>query len=234
MDLKKSITLLLEKNRDSTPERVSRYFKTKKGEYAYFDQFIGVSAPKIKQLSRQYTSLKIQEIEVLLTSLYNEIRYFSLYLLKLKYQKGSASVKKEVFDCYLKNLQYINNWNLIDMSCSHIVGDYLINKNKNILYKLSQSKNLWERRIAMVSTQSLIKQNEFNITFQIALSYLNDPEDLIHKATGWMLREIGKKDNTSLLSFLDHHAKTMPRVMLRYALEKQDTDTRQRYLKRLP
>jgi len=213
---------------------LSRFFKTGKGQYGEGDIFLGVSVPDQRKTARKYPNLSLDEIQELLSSKVHEHRLTSLFILINKYQKSDDKNKKKMFDFYLKNTKNINNWDLVDSSSSYIVGDYLLNKaeKRTILYKLAESKNLWERRIAVMSTFAFIKNNEFEDALKIAEILLNDEYDLIHKAVGWMLREIGSRNQGEEENFLKKHYKKMPRTMLRYAVEKFQKNKKEFYMKK--
>jgi 3-methyladenine DNA glycosylase AlkD len=180
---------------------------------------------------KDYTHLDLKEISKLLENKYHEIRLIGLLILVKRYQKAKEREQKEIFDFYLKNYKYINNWDLVDLSAYHIVGDYLINKDKKILGKLARAKNLWQKRIAVVSTFAFIKDGEYLPTFKIVEILIKDKNDLIHKACGWMLREVGNRiTQKELKKFLDKWGTKMPRTMLRYAIEKLPEKERLYYL----
>jgi 3-methyladenine DNA glycosylase AlkD len=168
----------------------------------------------------------------LISSKIHEHRITSLFILVYKYEKSNEIEKKEIFDYYLKNLKYINNWDLVDLSSPNIIGNYLLDKNKDLLYKLAKSDNLWEKRIAILSTFWFIRNKEFNDAIRISEILVNDKHDLIHKAVGWMLREIGKRNQEVEEEFLEKYYKTMPRTMLRYSIEKFDEEKRKYYMKK--
>ena len=212
-------------------ETMQWFFKTGKGDYGEGDIFIGLKVPVQRKLAREFKDLSLAEIKELLSSSIHEERLISLFILIDKYQKADEKGKKVIFNFYLKHRKGINNWDLVDISAPKIVGRYLLEKNKSILIKFAVSKNLWERRIAILSTQEFIKNNNYKPTLQIARMLLKDKHDLIHKAVGWMLREIGKKDITVEENFLMDHYKRMPRTMLRYAIEKFPETKRKKYLK---
>jgi len=218
---------------------LQRFFKTEKGEYGEGDVFLGLSVPETRRIAQKYKDLKFKEIEELLKSKTHEERLLALLILVNQFQgvmlKHNTSVRHKIFNFYLKNTKYINNWDLVDGSAPKIVGEYLlgfasINGSKQILYKLAKSKNLWERRIAIIATFAFIKNNQFAETLKISEMLLNDKHDLIHKAVGWMLREVGKQSQPTLEKFLKKHTSKMPRVMLRYAIERLTSGKRRGYL----
>ena len=211
-------------------EHSQKYFKTAKGEYGEGDKFIGIRVPLLRKLAREHKEISIKETTVLLKSQIHEERLLSLFLLINLYQKSDTQGKKEIYDLYLSNTRFINNWDLVDSSAHHIVGSYLRETDKTPIYNLAKSKILWERRIAIISTFYFIKQNDFRDALKISEILLYDNEDLIHKAVGWMLREIGKRDISAEEDFLKKHYKNMPRTMLRYAIEKFPNDKRKNYL----
>lgn len=220
---------------------LTRFFKTGKGEYGEGDLFLGITVPEVRNIALEYIDTSLAEIEKLLKNKYHEIRLAGLLLLVIKYKKGNEKEKinppshkvtaRQVFDLYLKNTKYINNWDLVDLTAPNIIGDYLLFRKRNILYKLARSKSLWERRIAIVATLAFIRQKQYLDTFQLCEILLNDSEDLIHKSCGWMLREVGKRDKTNLDTFLYKHASVMPRTMLRYAIENKPESERKEWLK---
>ncbi len=207
-----------------------RFFKTGPGEYGEGDVFIGVRVPVLRKLAKEYSELPVEDIEILLRSRIHEERLLALLLLVGSYRKGDETAKTMIYKMYLKNTGYVNNWDLVDSSAEHIVGAYLMNRSKAVLHRLAESENLWERRISIMSTFHFIKQHKFSETLKISEMLLSDRQDLIHKATGWMLREIGKRDLQTEESFLEKHYHKMPRTMLRYAIEKFPEQKRQRYL----
>lgn len=209
---------------------LQRFFKTGKGEYGEGDIFWGITVPQQRLLARKYQNLALAEIKKLLKSKIHELRLTGLLILTLQFPKAEIQYKKTIVDFYCQNIHYINNWDLVDLSAPNILGSWLIDKNKSLLYKLAKSKNLWEKRIAILSTYTFIKQNQFDETLKIASILLNNKHDLIHKAAGWMLREVGKRKMTLLEKFLDKYAQKMPRVMLRYAIEKMNPEKRNLYL----
>jgi len=212
-------------------EHSQRFFKTARGEYGYGDKFLGIRVPVIRLSVKKYAATPLSVTKILLQSEYHEIRLFALLLLVQQFSKGSPDEQKRIYSIYLNKTRYINNWDLVDSSAHYIIGSYLEDKDKSILYELSKSSSLWERRIAIMATFYFIKKNQFIDTLQISKQLLSDREDLIHKAVGWMLREIGKRNLATETGFLKSHYKTMPRTMLRYAIEKFSKEERQKYLK---
>lgn len=213
-------------------EILSRFFKTGKGEYGEGDIFLGITVPKQREIAKKYRHLSRQDIQKLLKSKIHECRLTSLMILRMQYQKAKEEQKKDFFDFYLRNTKYINNWDLIDGSAPEIVGSYLLNKNRSVLYDIAKSSSLWERRVAILATFWFIRNNQFDDTLKIAEILLLDTHDLIHKAVGWMLREIGKRDQEVEETFLRKYYRIMPRVMLRYAIERFDEKKRKYYLER--
>lgn len=204
------------------------YFKPEPGVQ---DVFLGVTVPDQRLISKKYfSSITPKEVLRLLHSEIHEERLTALLIWVMQYKRGNSKVKSEVYDLYLKNTKWINNWDLVDTSARDIVGEYINDKSRAILNKLSCSNNVWERRIAIISTSYFIQLNDFVWTLKLSEQYLSDTHHYIHKATGWMLREVGKRDQKILREFLDTHAAVMPRTMLRYAIEKFDKPTRQKYL----
>lgn len=210
----------------------ARFFKTGPGEYGEGDAFIGINVPTLRTVSREYRSMPLDEVEALLHSPVHEERHLALMVLVLQVTKCVEAHRKRVFDLYLGNTRFINNWDLVDCSAPQVVGGYLLTKPKKSLMKLAKSKSLWERRIAVVSTQHFIRHGEYDVTLAVSRMLLEDDEDLIHKAAGWMLREVGKKDQSVLEGFLEQHAAVMPRTMLRYAIERFLPDQRRAYLRK--
>ena len=212
---------------------LQRFFKTKEGEYGFGDVFVGLTVPISRNIAKQYKDLLPEEIETLLASNVHEERLIALLILVDQFKKGSDDKKKVVYDFYIKHLQYVNNWDLVDLSAYNIIGNYLLlTRNITFLVRLASSKNIWERRIAIISTFAFIKNGSIKETLKIAEILIHDKEDLIHKAVGWMLREGGKKVSMELEEvFLKKYYHTMPRTMLRYAIEKFPEEKRQAYLK---
>jgi 3-methyladenine DNA glycosylase AlkD len=207
---------------------LARYFKTGKGEYGEGDTFIGLSVPLVRAIVKKYRGLPLRDVERLLHSTIHEYRLTALIILIEKFKR--AENKKEIVDVYLKNTKYINNWDLVDLSSHEILGTFLLNKPRKILYTLAKSKNIWERRIAVISTFAFLRQHDTSDSMALADMLLHDSHDLMHKAVGWMLREVAKQDEKIVVDYLSTRYKTMPRTMLRYAIEKFPAGTRKKYL----
>jgi hypothetical protein len=201
---------------------LQRFFKTGKGDYAEGDIFLGITVPEQRKLIKQFHTLPLHDIETLLQNNIHEYRFCALVLLIHHYQKGDDQIKKNIFDLYLKySDSWINNWDLVDVSAPPIVGHFIFNDGEeDVLEKLADSSNLWQRRISIISTFYFIRQNSFDKTLQLSEKLLLDQHDLIHKATGWMLREVGKRNEDILLDFLEKYHQIMPRTMFRYSVEK--------------
>ncbi|KXF82245.1 DNA alkylation repair protein [Enterovibrio coralii] len=213
-------------------EHSGRFFKSGQGEYGEGDQFLGIRVPVVRQFAKQFKRTNLPTITELLASEWHEVRLLALVILSEQFKKATPDEQKTLYDFYLSHTARINNWDLVDCSAHIIVGGYLINKDRSILYSLAESPSLWERRIAVMATFPFIRANQFEDTLKLSEKLLDDKEDLIHKMCGWMLRELGKRDVALLKSFLDTHVKRMPRTMLRYAIEKLSQEERQDYLKR--
>jgi 3-methyladenine DNA glycosylase AlkD len=210
------------------------FFKTGKGEYGEGDVFLGVIVPETRKTAIKFKSLPLKDVEELLKSKFHEERLCALLLLVHNYNLAKKNkdekTKEDIFNFYLKSTNYINNWDLVDLSCHQIIGDFLKDKDKSILYQLAKSDNIWDKRISIISTAAFIKDNNFEYTITISEILLNDKHDLIHKAVGWMLREMGKRNKEQLIQFLNKHYKQMPRTMLRYSIEKLPENQRKQYL----
>jgi 3-methyladenine DNA glycosylase AlkD len=216
------------------PERAEmskRYFKTGPGEYGEGDIFLGLNAEQMRGLAREYQEMAIEEVLQLLRSPIHDERAIALLIWVRAFARGDEAKKRLIYELYLQHTRFINNWDLVDCSAPHIVGAFLLQKSKKPLYRLAKSQSLWERRIAMISTFAFIRQNEFTDALAIGKLLLKDKEDLIHKAVGWMLREIGKRNSEAEETFLIEHYEKMPRTMLRYAIEKFPEERRQMYLR---
>lgn len=224
---KRFIEVLKARSSPEEREKTLRYFKNTDG-----DQFIGVRMGQVFANAKEFIDMTPAEIEKLLDSKIHEVRAGGCSIMdkQARRKKTTPERRKELYDLYLRRHDRINNWDLVDVCAIHVIGGYLADKPRAVLYKLAKSKNMWERRTAIVSTAYFIRQRDLDDTFKISEMLLKDKEDLVHKATGWMLRFAGDKDRARLLSFLDKHATTMPRVMLRYAIEKLDKKQREHYL----
>jgi len=224
-EIRNKLSKLADKER---AEILQRFFKTGKGEYGEGDIFIGIKLPAQKALVKEYKDISLKDIEKLLKSKVHEERSLALGILKKQYAKTE---NKKIVDFYLKHTKFVNNWDLVDVSAPHILGDWLLEKDRKILYKLAKSKNLWEKRISIITTLTFIRNNDFKDCLKISKILLKDDYDLIHKAVGWMLREVGKRDLKTEERFLKKYYKQMPRTMLRYAIERFQEIKRQAYLK---
>ena len=225
---------LLEQHKDPAKAKdVARFFKTGKGQYGEGDIFWGISVPMQRRISKTWAKeLDIKELELLLSNPVHEVRLTTLLCMILQYQQAKdASAKEQIVKVYLANSRAINNWDLVDLSCYHILGDWLLDKDWSILKEMASSDDLWTNRIAMVSTYAFIKKDIYQPTLLLATMLLNHQHDLIHKAVGWMLRELGKRDFDTQISFMKENYHKMPRTMLRYAIERFEEDLRQDYLK---
>ncbi|RHX83693.1 DNA alkylation repair protein [Leptospira stimsonii] len=208
---------------------LSGYFKTGPGDYAEGDIFLGITVPIQRKIAKRYEGLPLKEIEILLRSPIHEERLTSLFILCDQFEKAEEKERKQLHQFYVKNLKYVNNWDLVDLSSRILIGEYLIDKDRSLLYQLVESKNLWERRVSILSTYAFIRRNDFKEILKIAKILLKDKEDLIHKAVGWMLREVGNRDKKPEIDFLDRYASIMPRTMLRYAIEKFPETLKKKY-----
>ncbi|MBT3416696.1 DNA alkylation repair protein [Candidatus Woesearchaeota archaeon] len=234
--LKKLISELDTLSNKEKAEIHSKFFKTGKGDYGEGSIFLGIPVPILRKVAKRYQTLSLDNIQKLLDDKIHTYRFVAIIILVKEYEMGNDEKKKEIYEFYLKNLSNINNWDLVDVSAPNIIGNYLYNQPKIIAKKTLQtlaiSKNLWKRRIAIVSTFFFIRQNRFEETIEITKILLKDKHDLIHKACGWMLREVGKRNQKVLESFLDENIKKMPRTMLRYSIEKFEEGKRKSYLKK--
>jgi 3-methyladenine DNA glycosylase AlkD len=211
---------------------LQRFFKTDKGQYAEGDVFLGIRVPRMRTVIKAYKDLPLREIEILLYSEFHEVRMAGFLLLVEQFKKTKdADERREIYEFYLKHARQANNWDLVDLSCRDIVGEYLVDKkDRSMLYKLAGSSNLWEQRISVVSTWTFIKYLEFEDTLKISEMLLTHKHDLIHKAVGWMLREVGKKDKATLIAFLEKYSAKMSRTTLRYAIEHFAPNERHKYM----
>ncbi|MFA5095070.1 MAG: DNA alkylation repair protein [Candidatus Paceibacterota bacterium] len=213
------------------------YFKTGKGQYGFGDVFLGLTVPLSRSIASKYKNISLQEINFLIKNKAHEVRLIALFILMYKYKNGPQNEKKKIVKFYLKNTKFINNWDLVDLSAHKILGDYLCNFSPSpgdgeTLLKLARSKNLWEQRMAIISTFAFISKGNMEWSIKIAKMFLGHDHDLIHKASGWVLREVGKKDMKTLRKFLEKNISCMPRTMLRYAIEKFPEKIRKEYLKK--
>lgn len=208
-----------------------RFMKAGEGEYGEGDKILGIRTPVLRACLKEFNTLSIEDSLTLLRSEFHEERWFALQLLVRKFQKGTTNERKLIYDRYLENTEKVNNWDLVDCSAPKITGPYLENNSRRPLYKLAKSRSLWERRIAIMSTFHFIRKYDFEDTLEISKILLNDKEDLIHKAVGWMLREVGNRDQAAEQQFLNKYYREMPRTMLRYAIEKFPEKVRKAYLR---
>lgn len=221
-------------NKLANPEQaghLQRFFKTGKGEYGEGDIFLGIKVPEVRKLVRKYKTVPLSTIQEFMKSKYHEERLFSVLSMVLRFEKGTPETRRMVFDLYVQNIRYVNNWDLVDLSAHQIIGGYLADKNRQLLYDLAVSEDLWKRRIAIISTFYFIRRTDFEDTLKLAAILRKDKEDLIHKAVGWMLREVGNRNFKTEEGFLKVYYRELPRTMLRYAIEKFPEDKRQAYLK---
>ncbi|GAB4129255.1 MAG: DNA alkylation repair protein [Sideroxydans sp.] len=214
----------------ATAAVLQRFFKTGAGEYGAGDAFLGIKVPVLRALAQRQPNVTLRSISALLHSRYHEERLYALLLLIRHYQQADAAGRCTAFDLYLAHTARINNWDLVDISAPHIVGRHLQDRSRKVLHKMAQSASLWERRIAIVATFHFIRCGDFSDTLRIAATLLGDEQDLIHKAVGWMLREVGKRNQNTLETFLQQHYPHLPRTTLRYAIERFAPALRQQYL----
>ena len=210
---------------------LQKFFKTGPGQYGEGDFFLGIPVPRLRKLCRDCGDMALREVEALLKSSVHEARLLALLILIRKYNGEDESGKKRIYTLYLKNTRWINNWDLVDLSAPNIVGDFLMDRSRKPLYGLAHSPVLWKRRIAILATFRFIKEQQFDDTLRISEILLRDKEDLIQKAVGWMLREVGKRDQVTEEAFLKEHCRLMPRTMLRYAIERFPAAKRELYMK---
>ena len=226
-NLEKDILRLENKGR---AKLLSGFFKTGKGEYGEGDVFLGISVPEQRKVAIKYKDINLKDAEKLLINKIHEFRLIALLILVERFKKGDEKTKKEIADFYIKNANRVNNWDLVDLSAPRILGPWLMDKDKSILYKFAKSENIWERRISVLSTFYFISKSKFDDSLKISGILLKDKHDLIHKAVGWMLREIGKRNQPLEEEFLKKHYKHMPRTMLRYSIEKFDATKKKFYM----
>lgn len=227
-EIRKKIRKLANKKR---AKLLQGFFKTGPGEYGEGDVFLGIQVPVLRKLAKEFRSCTPAAAVQLLKSSVHEERLLALFLLAGAYARGEEADKKKIYGVYMKNVPFINNWDLVDLSAPQIPGDYLVKRSRKPLYASAKSKNLWKRRIAIIATAAFIRKNDFSDTLRISRILLSDEHDLIHKAVGWMLREVGKRNLPAEEMFLKRHYRRMPRTMLRYAIERFPEAKRKRYLK---
>ncbi len=232
MELLVKITKELKSLKNPDRAKVSAwFFKTGQGQYGQGDVFLGINVPNQREIAKKYKHLTLPEIKTLLKSPFHEFRFTALEILVMQFEKGENNQKQKIFKFYIQNSKNINNWDLVDTSAPYIVGEHLLGKERSILYKLAKSNNLWQKRIAIVATLAFIRQGQFADTLNISKLLLKDNHDLIHKAVGWALREVGKKNKKVVEKFLRDNYKNLPRTTLRYAIEKFSKPERLTYLK---
>lgn len=210
---------------------LSSFFQTKEGQYAHGDLFLGVTVPQTRKVVGPYKNLPLSEVTKLLQSKYHECRFAALVILVNKFEVADEAERETIYNFYLNHTEYINNWDFVDLSSHKIVGAWLLDKDRTMLYDLAKSSWLWDQRIAIVATWAFIRNNEFDDTLSLSEYFMTHPHHLINKACGWMLREVGKRDKATLTQFLDKFAPQMPRVMLRYSIEKLSEEERKSYLR---
>ncbi len=217
----KTITSELQALSDTEKQEIfPRFFKTGKGEYGEGDRFLGVTVPNIRAIAKQYKNISLNEIRELMQSEWHEVRLCTLLIMVEKSKKKDEALRQQLFDLYLSQTDRINNWDLVDLSCRFIIGEYLLDKSRDILYHLAQSPLLWDNRIAIVSTYAFIRKGQLEDTYTLSDLMMQHPHDLMHKAIGWMLREAGKRNPERLYDYVMSHRADIPRTMLRYAIEK--------------
>ena len=231
--LTKTITNKLQALSDAEKREIfPKFFKAGKGEYGEGDRFLGVTVPNIRAIAKLHKDISIEEIRELLQSEWHEVRLCALIIMVEKSKKKDEALRKELFNLYLSQTKRINNWDLVDLSCRFIIGEYLLDKSRDILYQLAQSPLLWDNRIAIVSTYAFIRKGQLEDTYALSDLMMQHPHDLMHKAIGWMLREAGKRNPERLYDYVMSHRADMPRTMLRYAIEKFSPKERAILMKR--
>ena len=232
--LTKTITNKLQALSDAEKREIfPKFFKAGKGEYGEGDRFLGVTVPNIRAIAKLHKDISIEEIRELLQSEWHEVRLCALIIMVEKSKKKDEALRKELFNLYLSQTKRINNWDLVDLSCRFIIGEYLLDKSRDILYQLAQSPLLWDNRIAIVSTYAFIRKGQLEDTYALSDLMMHHPHDLMHKAIGWMLRETGKRNPERLYDYVMNHRADMPRTMLRYAIEKFSPTERSVLMKRV-
>lgn len=213
-------------------EHAKYFFKTGKGQYGEGDKFIGCTVPESRSVAKANKNLSFEELKKLLNDEYHECRFCALIILTEQFKKANEEKRKEIVDFYLANAHRVNNWDLVDVSSYNLLGEWLLDKDRSVLYRLSESKNLWEQRISVVSTLAFIRKNDLADTLKLSEKLLSHQHDLMHKACGWMLREAGKQNEKALTDFLDKHYQKMPRTMLRYAIERLSPEQKKHYMQK--
>lgn len=232
--LTKTITNELQALSDAEKREIfPKFFKAGKGEYGEGDHFLGVTVPNIRAIAKLHKDISIEEIRELIQSEWHEVRLCALIIMVEKSKKKDEALRKELFNLYLSQTKRINNWDLVDLSCRFIIGEYLLDKSRDILYQLAQSPLLWDNRIAIVSTYAFIRKGQLEDTYALSDLMMQHPHDLMHKAIGWMFREAGKRDSERLYDYVMSHRADMPRTMLRYAIEKFSPKERAILMKRI-
>lgn len=232
--LTKTITNELQALSDAEKREIfPKFFKAGKGEYGEGDRFLGVTAPNIRAIAKLHKNISIEEIRDLIQSEWHEVRLCALIIMVEKSKKKDEALRKELFNLYLSQTERINNWDLVDLSCRFIIGEYLLDKSRDILYQLAQSPLLWDNRIAIVSTYAFIRKGQLEDTYALSDLMMQHPHDLMHKAIGWMLREAGKRNPERLYDYVMSYRADMPRTMLRYAIEKFSPKERAILMKRV-
>ena len=231
--LTKTITNKLQALSDAEKREIfPKFFKAGKGEYGEGDRFLGVTVPNIRAIAKLHKDISIEEIRELIQSEWHEVRLCALIIMVEKSKKKDEALRQQLFELYLSQTDRINNWDLVDLSCRFIIGEYLLDKSRDILYQLAQSPLLWDNRIAIVSTYAFIRKGQLEDTYALSDLMMHHPHDLMHKAIGWMLREAGKRDSERLYDYVMSHRADMPRTMLRYAIEKFSPTERSILMKR--
>ena len=212
-------------------EFLQRFFKTGPGQYGEGDLFLGIRVPQTRRIIRDFQAMALDEAEALLQSPYHEERLAALLVMVKAFERGNDPKRRDVYTRYIRNTARVNNWDLVDLTAPNIAGAWLLRRSRKPLYRMARSPLLWDRRIAIVATHALIRAGDYTETLELSERLLGDREDLMHKACGWMLREVGKRDQETLEGFLRAHCRTMPRTMLRYAIERFEPELRRRYMK---
>jgi 3-methyladenine DNA glycosylase AlkD len=217
---------------EAKAKHLQRFFKTGAGQYGEGDVFLGIVVPVTRSIAKANLHTPLPELDILIKSKYHEARLCAILIVTERCKKTTGKERNELYQFYLNHTNYVNNWDLVDLSCPTVAGEYLVDKERGILYEMAEKQHLWEQRIAIVSTFAFIRRNDFGDTFALSKKLINHPHDLIHKAVGWMLREVGKRDREILTDFLEDYATRLPRTALRYAIEHYSEPERQYFLKK--